>query len=102
MKKQIAVGCAIVAVVFGTLVFLAFGQNHTKTVTETKTVTQTVTKVKRVNAAFSTPQSLAAFLHPNTAQQVKCPSFVPKGSVCFQFGGNNFFVFLAMPASAAS
>ena len=94
--RQLGPLAAIVAAVLGMLVWAAFGRDHTKTMTVTKTVTK-----QAPNPKFSGPQSLADFLHPNTAQQVKCPGFVPKGSACFQFGGTDFFVFLAMPQSAA-
>ena len=96
--RSMAPIAAVVAVVFGVLVFLAFGRSHTKTVTVTQTKVETRNVVRQ--GRFTTPQSLFNFLHPNNAQGVKCPAWVPKNSACFTFNGVKFFVFLAMPASA--
>jgi hypothetical protein len=87
--------CVGAAVVFGVLVFMAFGRDHTKVVTKTRT--------QVVNTRFDgTITSLTSYLAPTAGGKVECPASVPKNAVCYQLGGANFFVFVAMPADPAA
>lgn len=78
------------------LVFLAFGRDHVRTVTQTKT--ETVTRVSPSEASYAGVQSLADFLKAQTSKKVNCPKGVPAHTACYEFGGPNFYVFLAAPA----
>jgi hypothetical protein len=84
--------------VVGVLVYMAFGQNHTKTVVQTKTVTRTVRVAGEAKAFDGTPQALAAYMKPKTAQQVQCPTSF-KNSTCFVFQTNDWFTLYVIPAT---
>jgi len=85
--------CGVMAL----LVWLAFGRNHTKTVVQTRTVTRTVQVAGRAPAFDGSPQTLANYMRPKTAQQMQsCPKGITN-STCYVFQSNNWFVLYAVP-----
>ena len=88
-----------VAAVFGTLVWGTFGRDHTKVVTKTNTVTRTVTKKVKVAGQWDgNIQTLANYLHPSHAAQIKCPKGAPANIKCYVFDDSKFYVTAAVLA----
>ena len=86
--------CGVVAL----LVWLAFGRDHVRTVTQTRT--ETVTKVSPAMTRWNRDiQTLANYVHPQQATKIKCPKGVPATVACYVFNDPNFYMTVALPAS---
>ena len=98
-KAWTAVGLVLTAAVLAGLVWGAFGRDHTKVVTKTNTVTRTVTqKVKVAGQWDGNIQTLANYLQPKHAAQIKCPKGAPAGIRCYAFDDPKFYISAAVLA----
>ena len=90
-----AVGMVAVAAVLAGLVWGTFGRSHTKTVVQTKIRT---VRVGIPPAPFDgSPQTLANYTRPKTAQQLaSCPKGITN-STCYVFQTDKWFLLYAVP-----